>query len=376
MRSWSGLSAVRFFYSIALLISSLVLSLAIRDASAKEMHYKDYPLEIHDGDRLVISGMRVNIHLSSSSVSSGASASHGASGAVGKNPILHARKSVGDHAPKEDQSKFEAMLFGVRREGQDVIIEVKGPENKAAWTAWTKSSSTAPEFAFDIEGLSSPVEVLAHDGQVAINHFNRSAAVNLIAGHVSTSESEGPLRIAIQSGQVEVNKHHGRLDIDSYSARVAVQDLEGDLQLTNFSGESTITRATGGLDIKSHQGASILAKSSGSLDFLSGRGAISVSGFDGPVHGQTDLGPVSIGIEGDADVRVDSVQGTVNVKLPQDSGAALHMQSEEGSLSPPEGFKASGGGRSHLISGRLSGEGPKGTVTVKSKTGALRVRIS
>jgi DUF4097 and DUF4098 domain-containing protein YvlB len=353
----AGISFGRFLIFTATCLSGLFIFSS--PAEAKETRYKDYPIEIHDGDRIVITGLRASVKLQQS--------------ASAKNAVVRVRKSVSDKAAPEDQAKFDVLSFSVRREGQAIIVEAKGPESKAAFSQWLKPS--APELVVEIDAPAVPVEILAHDGQVLISNFHQSVAVNLVSGGIKTNGTDGLLRLELQNGQLNIDKHHGRLEIDSYGGKLAIQDLDGDLDLANFSGDSTITRSKGNIDLKSHSGPVTIAKSSGSVDFLSGRGVFTMSGFEGPVRGQTDQGPVSIGVEGDADVHVESNQGPVTVKLPADSGALVRMQTEEGTMSPPDAIKATGAGRSKLISGRLPGEGSGGTVAVKSKSGALRVRL-
>jgi DUF4097 and DUF4098 domain-containing protein YvlB len=153
---------------------------------------------------------------------------------------------------------------------------------------------------------------------------------------------------------------------------VTVSDVEGGLNLANFGGDSNLTSIRGHIDLKNHAGTMSVSKSSGSLDFLAGRAGLTIQGFEGPIRGQTDLGAVTVGVEGDTEVSIESNQGNVSVKLPNDSGAAIRMQSDEGSVSPPEGIRPSGSGKS--ASGRMNGSGPKGTVVLRSKSGAVRIR--
>jgi DUF4097 and DUF4098 domain-containing protein YvlB len=117
----------------------------------------------------------------------------------------------------------------------------------------------------------------------------------------------------------------------------------------------------------------LISKSSGAIDFITGRGNLNLAGFEGPIRGQADQGLVSATIEGDAEVHIESNQGAVSVKLPSDSGASVKLQSEEGPLSAPDSLHAQAHAKS--LNGRLSGDGPKGSVAIKTKTAPVKVRI-
>lgn len=347
------------FPSFLVILIAVTFWMLAPSAGAKEMRYKDYPIEVRDGDRLVFSGIKINVRLVPSSKP--------------KLTTLRVKKTVSDKASAEELIKFESLGFNVRREGSAIFVEAKGPESKSSWSHWLKP--TAPELGVEMEVPAIPVEILAHDGQVTIANFNQAVAVNLINGVIRSNSTEGLLRVDLQNGQISIEKHHGRLEVDSYGAKLAIQDIEGDQDIANFAGETNIARAKGNIDIKSHAGLISIIKSTGSVDFLASRGALNLSEFEGPVRGQTDQGAVSIGVAGDADVHVEANLSTVTVKLPGNSGALLRLQTEEGSLTVPDAIKPTGGNRARIVNGRLPGDGPKGIVSLKSKAGVLRVRL-
>lgn len=329
------------------------------DALAKEVRYKDYPLELRESDRLVFFGVRGNVRVQPS--------------ANGKTALLKARKVVSDKSSSEDLARFEAMSFAVRRDGNTVIVEMKGPDSKSAWGPWLRSG--APELHLEIEAPPIPIEILEREGQVSIINWRQAVAINLVSGAIKTQGTDGLLRLQLQQGQIGVERHRGRVEIDSYSAKLGVQELEGDLDLTNFAGESTLGKIKGNVELKSHSGPMNVMKSSGAIEFQAGRGAVNLNGFEGPVRGKADQAAVSVIVEGEAEVNIESVQGPVTVKLPSDSGAAVRMQTDEGSISVPDAVRAPGTGQARVVNGRLAGSGPKGAVVVKSKAGTLRVRI-
>jgi len=344
------------------IISGLVfVSLASPQLSAKEVRYKDYLFEVQSGDRLAFAGLKAAVKL--------------VPGTDGRRGVLRVRKTISDKAGGGEMAKFDALSFNLRREGSTILVEVKGPDGKAQLAQWMKQGS--PDISFEVElPPAVPVEISLNDGQVTASNWHQPLAVNLVSGSLKTSGTDGLLRLQIQRGSVSIERHRGALLVDSFAAKLSLQEVEGDLTVTNFSGETAIQRAKGSLELTASQGNTIVAKSAGSIEFNNGHGHLSATGFEGPIKGQTEQGAVSVALEGeaDADVRIESNQGGVTVKLPTNSGSLVRMQSEEGVLTPPETIKPSGG-HAKLISNRLPGSGPKGTVSLKSKAGNLRVKL-
>ncbi len=338
---------------------TLACSLFSVQAAAKETRYNPYPLEIATTDRLVVSLAKGTVKLIPL--------------APGKTPSLSAKKVVGDKASAEDLAKFEQLSFVVRRDANVVSIETKGPDTKEAWAQWMKAGS--PELVLEIEAPVVPAEIWVREGAVSAQNWKESLMASVVTGSVKTAQTEGALRVGIQRGEVKIEKHRGPAEVDSYGAKLTASEIEGDLDLSNFGGESTLTQVKGTIGVRTHAGGLAINKSSGSVDFMTGRGGVQLAGFEGPVRGQTDQGNVSAQIEGEAEVNIESNQGIVSVKLPSDSGATVRLQTEEGSLALPEAVRAPASAQQKVFSSRLEGDGPKGSVQAKSKSGTVRLRF-
>lgn len=325
---------------------------------AKEIRYRDYALEIREGDRLLIQGIKGGVKLTPVM--------------DGKKSVLRARKTLAEKNPSNDlSSKFDSLSFNVRREGATVLIEARGPDTKNAWAQWLKPGT--PEMLFELEVPQIPVEISFHEGQITAIGWRQALTLGLVSGSVKTAATDGYLKLQIQRGSVTVDRHHGSLLVDSFAAKVSVQELEGDLSLSNFAGDTTLAKVKGSLELSSNAGSTAITKSTGAIEFINGHGSFVATGFEGPVKGQTDQGAVNVAIDGDAEIRIESNQGAVSVKLPADSGSHVRMQTDEGNLAAPDAIKPNSS-HAKLISGRLPGTGSKGMVTLKSKAGSLRVR--
>lgn len=345
------------------LIAPLVIPLAMLVvspawAAPKEVRYKETPLELKEGDRLVVSGLRATVRLIQPTAA--------------KPSVVRARKVLPDKASSAAASKFEALAFSVRRDGNAVVLEAKGPQNKVDVGDWLKAGG--PELVLEIEAQGVPTEVSIHSGQVIAQGWKAPLAVSVVDGAVKTSATEGPIRIQVQKGEVKAESHRGRLDVDSYGARINAQNVEGDLRVGNFGGESAISQVKGNVQLKTFAGGTSIAKTTGDVDFTLGRGALSVQELEGALRGQTEAGNVSAAVEGDAEVNIESNQGAVTVKLPQGSGAMVRLQSESGSIATAENIRPAQVNSMKTATGRLSGSGARGTVAVRTKSGAIRVR--
>lgn len=335
------------------------------------VRYKEIPLHFESGDRLIISVLHADVRLRGTDSADG---------------TLKVSKSISDKASPAARTMFESATFAVRREGPTVFIEERGPDSKAKWEEWL-SEPNKTNFVFEVAVAAIPAEVIVQDGSAKIDGWQEPLTISLINGQLTTSETAGALRIQMQKGSAAVATHMGLVEVDSFGAKLSVQDLDGSLDLTNFGGDSQLTRVKGRVEMLAHAGSTSIANSSGYLEFVNGRGALNLSDFDGQVRGETDLGSLSLGFKGEPEVDIASEKGNVAVRLPANSGASLQLQSDEGGINTPEAIEteirtgflsASGAARKPnspaLISGALTGRGPKGRIAVRSKSGAIRIR--
>lgn len=344
--------------------SALILVSESALAAPKEVKFKEIPLEFNQDERLVVTGIRARVQLI------GAGTTDPATGV--SRAVLRAKKVLKNSSQKENLQRFENLNFAVRREAGSVVIEAKGPESKVEWLDWTHESG--PELVFEIEGASVPAEIFAHGGEVVAQKWSQPITATLVNGAVRTKDTAGMLRVQVQRGEVDIDAHRGRTELDCYGAKLKLNRIEGDLIVTNFGGESLFNEVKGHVEIRAQGGPVTVAKSSGSLEFQSGHGVVNVNGFEGPIRGRSEVAAVNAQVEGEAAIEIESNQGPVAVRLPASSGAAVKLETEEGYLNAPGNIRTNSSQKGKSASGRLSGEGPKGNVRVKTKSGTIRVR--
>jgi hypothetical protein len=323
-------------------------------------NYSDVPLEIQDGDRLIINGLRVNLRLIAAS--------------SGKKPILRARKRLddkaGDKVGPEVLRRFETLGFQIRRERNFVILDVTGPDSKAAWVEWLRGGGG--EMVFEIEAPSLPVEASLREGNVTIQGWGHPAAISLVDGVIRTKSTQGLLRLQAHRGEIRVEGHRGPLEIDSQSAKISLQGAEGEFKLTSFEGDATLSALKGPVDLTLGVGKTNASKVTGPVGFQLGRGSLTLIELDGALKGDIEQGTLSASVANQADVLIESQEGSVQLTLPPSSGALVKLKTEEGRIAHPDSLTPQDGDKRH-VTGRLPGRGTKGRVSVTSKSGAIKL---
>ena len=338
-------------------IITIAASILFSSSAHAVLVYKEIPLGLRAGDHLLIFGFKGTVKLV------------GGSGGG----TLRATKNISEKAPADAQARYEALTFAVRRTGSNIVIEAKGPADKDAWAIWLHAMQN-PDLTLEIAAAPVPVEVQMHEGKIDVENWSQPITASIVSGSIKTSHTEGALHLQAQRGEIQISNERGSVDVDSFGAKLAVQDLDGELDLANFGGDSTLTRVRGHVQMLASAGPTSIAKSAGSLEFENGRGALNLSEFDGAVRGRTDQGAVTLGVEGEAEVDVDSDQGNVAVRLPANSGAAVQLHSREGGIVAPEDIRMTTSSTHRQAVGRLPGDGPRGIVAIRSQSGAIRVR--
>jgi hypothetical protein len=328
--------------------------------AAREVKFKEFPLEISKNDRLVISGVRGQVRLIPIGESNLKTAS----------PMVRARKVSTDRIG-ETSTAFDSLSFQTRRDGTTVFVEMKGPDSRQAYLALTKLG--APELSFDIEGPSIPAEIHFHSGMVTAVGWKSSIAVTLTEGKVNLSDGEGTVRVLLTRGDLQLSRQKGDAELEIHGGKAQISNLEGDLRLHSFVVESNVQQLMGKLKYRGKAGNLNINKASGEFLFENGRGSIVANGLEGTVRGSTEDGAVNLQLSGDIDVLVETEDGSVGIKPAAGVGALLRLSSDEGVIQVPEKIRVSGGTGVKTVLGRLDGA-PKGQITVRSKRGAIRIR--
>lgn len=350
---------------LAIGVVSLYSIASAANADSREVKYKDYSIELREGDRVSVTGVKGSVRLVSSP-----RALLSASGSGPANGTLRVRKTISTKAPARALEGFDQWTYTVRREENVVRIESKGPDSKADWDAQMKAGF--PELIFELEAPAVPVEIALREGRMEAQNWKAPLSVHIVDGDVRLLKNEGALRVQVQRGQIRIDGHKGRVDVDGFNPKMQLANLDGDLNLDNFAGDSALQNLKGSLRLKAFSGQTVATQVDGACDFELGRGSLNLQGLDGGLRGQLDNGSISAKILGEPEVNIEAQEGSVSLNLPAGSGANVRLQTEGGILNAPPQLPTSRSSTQRFVQGRLAGSG-KGSVFVKTRSGNVKV---
>jgi DUF4097 and DUF4098 domain-containing protein YvlB len=261
--------------------------------------------------------------------------------------------------------------FLFKRDGSEIQIFIDGPASKTAWVKMV-SQQNAPAYEIRVRGPALPVTINWNEGRISINDLSSQILVTSLKADISILRGEGDVMVSNQEGAIFIRDRKGAVKIDSYNAKVDIENIEGQLDLDNFMGETRAQNVSGQMKFSSYRGVSRLARLKGRLDFKNGNSALNIEKFEGELRGKSAQGAVNAEIRGDADVRLESAEGTVNLQLPA-SGAWVNLGSVEGNLVVPSHLKLTRTATQQIRTGRLRG-GAAGTIFVRTKSGDIRIK--
>lgn len=355
-----------FLLAVTLFIGVFSLS---QPAMAREVKYKDFNFDIRNGDKLFLVGLKGSVKLIATAKALSKGTGEGVGAAEGSgNGLLRVRKNGGTGAAAD---AFDQWTFTVRRDGNQVKIEAKGPESKSDWENQLKKA-LIPELHFEVEiPAAAPAEIALRDGTITAQGWKSPLSLQVIDGQIRISKSEGAVRAQAQKGEIRIDTHKGRVEVDGFSPKINLTQLEGELSLDNFSGETNVQGLKGRLNVRSFSGQTAVTKAEGGVDFELVRGSLTYQGA-GSVRGQLENGTVTARVSGDPEVNIEAQSGSVNVDIEPGASPSVKLQSEDGALNAPGDLPSTRVGNGRVVSGKLNGGG-QGSVFIKTKSGNVRV---
>lgn len=345
---------------ISLLVAALTLgtlTLASSLVEAKTTQLQPVKMAVNAGDSVQIKGYKGSVEIISQNQS--------------LEVTVEVVQSVSDQVAAEYKTLLDEWQFHLRREGDVVLIKVEGPATKELWNQ-TLVSGIAPEFHLKVTMPALATEVNWGEGKFISNNHMASIKVTQNKGDVLVTGGEGDLVISNHEGSVTVRNRKGEVSIESYLAKVELENLQGQVNLENFTGESRVEKIEGALSVRSFRGNTKVARVKGRLEFKNGNSPLHIENFQGELRGKSLQGPVSVEVLGEADVKLETQEGSVNLKLA-DSGAYVNLGSAEGSLLVPNFLKLTRLPNQQIRTGRLRGS-RGGRVFVRTTSGDVRVR--
>jgi hypothetical protein len=193
-------------------------------------------------------------------------------------------------------------------------------------------------------------------GKVSVTNVDGDLWVNASAAPVTTSGTRGELNVDVGSGAVQVTEARGELSVDTGSGMVAVSGVRGEkVSIDTGSGDVTAS------DVRSNE-----------LSIETGSGDIEVTGLVAPqVSLETGSGSVAADVQGEVwNVNVQTGSGDVTLKLPQNLGAEVDIETSSGDIETDFSVSVTRHARDHLT-GRI-GDG-RGKIAIETGSGGIKL---
>jgi hypothetical protein len=347
---------VRIFVSVIMLLSILA---AVRAHAVQEMQPQMNPVKIflQAGDQVSVKGFRGEVLYTVDEKA--------------KDITVSMTQQSQPKNPQKVLKYQDEWQFSFKRNESEIQIFIDGPASKQAWSE-ILISNEIPEYYLKITGPSVPLNINWNVGRINVQNLNSELHIVAQKADIQVNKGEGDLDLTTQEGLIKVKDHKGKVTIDSYLAKVDVSNLDGQLKLENFTGESLVQNINGQMELSSFKGSTRIAGLTGRLDFKNGNSSLYIEKFEGELRGRSGQGAIYADVLGEADVRLESAEGPVNLKLAS-SGAWVNLGTAEGALAVPNFLKLTRMPAQQIRTGKLHGT-KSGSVFVRTTTGDIRIK--
>lgn len=271
----------------------------------------------------------------------------------------------------EMKSSLDEWNLSLSKKSGQLIAEIKSPSSKSVWSSLLINSEF-PKFYLEIKGVSIPTKISWRQGDIFVSDWNSSLDIFLISGTIQIKNCKGDVFVDSKTGKLFVETFEGNLQIDSYSSDLNLINSNGKSEIDLYEGTAIINNFKGQSKIRTGSGSLAISDMNGRLEFETVAGSVKLDKFDGELRGQTDTGTIKGLLVGDADVRLKTSAGDVDLKVPG-SGARVNVGSAEGQLHLPSYIHLTRLPNLKWARGRLRGE-KKGSIYVRSGDGNIRIR--
>ena len=220
---------------------------------------------------------------------------------------------------------------------------------------------------------SLPVEIAVFSGKVEINKFWKTDLSVFMSGRgsVRIENTAGNLSVFQKEGNIHINSHKGNIVIQTESSRVQLQSCKGKIKLNNFKGRLEVNKSSGHLSVHSFKSPIVLNTFTGHLEFKQEKAGVYLKPMIGSVSGYSKEGEIR-GVIHPNEVDIETKTGRIYLDMPH-SQAWVTAETWEGKIRTPVYFNRIKTGGMDRSKGRLRGKKRKGSVSLKSHSGSIRV---
>jgi len=142
----------------------------------------------------------------------------------------------------------------------------------------------------------------------------------------------GPLEVSAGSGSVKASNIGGDVEAATGSGKIRLEAVAGKVQASTGSGGIEASGIGGGFEAVTGSGDVILDQSAAGACVVSASGSLALRNVGGPVLAKTAAGSISAEGGGREPWRLETVSGSVSVRVPLDRGFDLRAYSLSGSI--------------------------------------------
>lgn len=220
---------------------------------------------------------------------------------------------------------------------------------------------------------SLPVRIVVFGGKVEINKFWKTDLFISMSGRgvVQVKNTAGNLNVFQREGDILIDSHKGDITVQAENSRVQLQSCKGQVKLSSFKGRIEVNKSSGHLSVRSFKSPLVLNKFTGRLEFRQEKAGVYLKPMIGSVFGYSKEGEVR-GVIHPSEVNIETKAGRIHLDLPY-SQAWVTAETWEGRIVTPVYFNRVKTGGMDRSKGRLRGKKREGNVSLKSRSGSIRV---
>ena len=268
---------------------------------------------------------------------------------------------------QELKVKYSGELDTEEENNVFVVSVEKFPDEKLAW----KKTGKRPTIKVWVPARN--LEVAIFGGKVLVDKFTNINLSVFMAGKgsVQIKRTQGELKIFQSSGKINVNSHKGDITIQEEDSLVSLSSCKGKINIRGFKGHLEVSKSSGYLDVESFKAPLVLRRFAGQLTFQQEKGGVYFKPMIGSVVGFSKEGEVRGTLQpNEVDLRTDT--GKIHLDFPY-SRAWLTAETWEGKIFTPIYFHRVKTGGMDRSRGRLRGSKHTGKVSLKSRSGSIKV---
>lgn len=240
-------------------------------------------------------------------------------------------------SPEELRQNFS---IDVRQAGNQILVDVDYLRDFGGWFGgWGRGrglrivARVPREFNVDLETSGGSIRVEELVGEVR---------AETSGGGISAGRIQGPVTAQTSGGSIELRSVSGKAWLRTSGGGITVGEAEGEVDAETSGGSIRVERASGPVRVETSGGG------------------ITVGEVAGPIDARTSGGSIqaSISRQPDADCRLSTSGGGVEVRLAPGLGFELDAETSGGRVRATYPGAPAEGGKSRLV-GRVNSGGPR-----------------